>query len=257
MMRYLKAEFLKCRRRHLALTVGAMLLLVCAWAFYGEYRGSANDFLMKNGYMLFLYQLSLIHMIFFPLLSSIVAVRLWDVEYKGSCLKQLCAVGDRRRLYDAKLICGLSFVLGGVVLFWLALLIFFQWVGFGGGFPLLLYLRHLLCMLLATAAIYLLQHTLSMVFQNQAVPFFIGLIGEFAGLFLMYFPQGIAQRFLVWSYYGVLQFVGLYGWTKEAHYAHAYFEVSPVSWPDLFLLVGIMSLIYFVGKVIFQKKEVS
>ncbi len=89
-------------------------------------------------------------------------------------------------------------------------------------------------------------------FKNQAIPFFVGVTGEFVGLFSMFLPQfPVLRKAVLWGYYGALQFVGLFGWDKETRYDHAYFAVLPLDWPAFALLIGLMILTYVIGKIHF------
>ena len=108
-----------------------------------------------------------------------------------------------------------------------------------------------------TVVIYIFQHSLSIIFKNQAVAFFVGIIGEFAGIFSMFLPNvPFLRKSLLWGYYGVLQFVGLFGWTKETRYENAYFDIMPIDWTFFWVLSAAGIIIYFAGKRIFCKREV-
>ena len=130
-------------------------------------------------------------------------------------------------------------------------------VGFEEEFPLKLYLLYLLFTIVPTIVIYVFQHSLSIIFKNQAVAFFVGIIGEFAGIFSMFLPNvPFLRKSLLWGYYGVLQFVGLFGWTKETRYENAYFDIMPIDWTFFWVLSAAGIIIYFAGKRIFCKGEV-
>ena len=109
------------------------------WILYGRY----SDDNIRKGWMLLLYQLPLINAIFMPLLSIIVASRLSDIEHKGYMLKQLCCITPKGRLYDAKLVYGLGMVLASLVLQFAGVYIGGKYLGFGGMFPLDLYVLYL------------------------------------------------------------------------------------------------------------------
>lgn len=257
MIRLFKCEYYKTRRRHLLLTALVITAMGLAWALHGDYSGEGGGFMLEHGWMNFLYQLPLLNAIFFPLLSIVVASRLADVEHKGAALKQLCAVADKGRLYDAKLLYGLGMVLLSIFINWAALIVFGKIVGFGGELPLGLYLLFLLFTIVPTAAVYVFQHTLSLIYKNQAVSFFAGVIGTFAGLFSMFLPQIPAlRRCLPWGYYGALQFVGLFGWNAQTRYTNAYFEVMEIDWMFFGVLAAITAALYLGGKWIFCRKEV-
>ncbi len=253
MIGLLKCEYRKTRRRYVFIT--ALVITACelVFAFYGKYEG----FILENGWMSFLYQLPLINSIFFPVLSIVVASRLCDIEHKGQQLKLLCTMTEKGRLYDAKLLYGLGIVSLCLAVTFGAEIIFGKVMGFGGELPVKLYLIYMLFTAAPTFAVYVFQHTLSMLFKNQAIPFFAGIIGEFAGLFSMFLPQLPALRkAIIWGYYGVLQFVGLYGWTKETRYENAYFEIYDRDWTFFAVLVVLTVVMYLIGRKLFDMKEV-
>lgn len=257
MTRLLHCEFLKTRRRYVFLTALAITAVGLLWGTYGDYGSESGQFMLQNGWMNFLYQIPLLNAIFFPVLSIVVAARLADAEHKGGTLKQLCVLTSKERLYDAKLLYGLGIVLLSVVISWAGLLIFGKCMGFGGELPWNLYLMFLLFTAVPTATVYMIQHALSMIFKNQAVSFFAGIIGTFAGLFSMFLPQfPLLRRCIPWGYYGTLQFVGMFGWTKETRYANAYFAVMDIDWLCFFLLLAGAAAAYWIGRKIFCEREV-
>ena len=257
MRKLLKCEFLKTRRRYIFLTALVITAMGVLWGTYGDYNSESGKFMLENGWMNFLYQLPLLNAIFFPLLSIVVASRLADVEHKGAALKQLCAIEEKGKLYDAKLLYGLGIVLLCVFLSWSAIVVFGMIKGFGGEFPLRLYLLYLLFTMMPTAAIYIFQHSLSLIFKNQAISFFAGIIGTFAGLFSMFLPQLPAlRRCLPWGYYGALQFVGMFGWTQETRYANAYFAIMEIDWVFFAVLTAATVAIYLIGRTAFCEREV-
>ena len=81
---------------------------------------------------------------------------------------------DKGKLFDAKLLYGLMIVLSGVILFWIVTIVYGKMAGFTEELPLNNYLLYLMFTIVPTAAIYTFQHSLSMIFKNQAIPFFVG-----------------------------------------------------------------------------------
>ncbi|MCM1089845.1 MAG: ABC transporter permease [Butyrivibrio sp.] len=256
MRKLLKCEYLKTNRRHIILSALFVTAIACVWAFYDHKSGDAREFMLQNGWYVVLYQFPLINSIFFPLLSVIIASRLCDLEHKGSCLKLICTLTPRGRLYDAKLLYGMLITQSCVILFWAATIIYGALYGFRGSCPISLYLLYLLFTLTPTAAVYCFQHALSMIFKNPAVPFFTGILGEFVGLFTMFLPQyPLLRRTVIWGYYGALQFVGMYGYTKETRYTYAYMEHMGYDWTSFGVLIALTIGIYLIGKKIFCRKE--
>jgi len=230
-----------------------MTLIQLYWALHDDY----TEFMLRNGWMMFLYQLPLVNAIFMPLLSIIVSSRLCDIEHKGVMFRKLLVITEKDKIYDAKLIYGLLIILFCNILNWCVTIIFGYINGFDGDVPIILYLLYLLFTVVTTFTIYIFQHTLSMIFKNQAITFFAGIIGNFCGLFSMFLPQfPILRKLFIWGYYGVLQFVGMFGWTKEERYLNAYFEVMDIDWLFFIVLIIICIVLYLIGKKLFCKREV-
>ncbi|MBR5319911.1 MAG: ABC transporter permease [Peptococcaceae bacterium] len=249
----LRCEFRKTRRRYLIAAALIMTVLQLCWCLYGE----CTEEIVTHGWMLFLYQFPLVNAIFLPLLSMMIASGLCDIEHKGTMLKQLFTCTERNRLFDAKLLYGLLLITACVLLSWMVIVLYGFLHRFEGPFPLKLYLLYFLFTLCPTIMIYLIQHTLSILFQNQTIPCFTGIIGTFCGVFSM-FLQNIPwlRKLLPWGHYGALQFVGMFGWTKETRYEYVYFETMHTDW--LFFLALILSacLLYLIGRNLFSRKEV-
>lgn len=252
MIKLLQCENRKTRGRYVFTTALIITVIELVWALHGEYDG----FLLENGWMVFLYQLPLINAICMPIMSIIVSSRLCDIEHKGAMLKQLTVTVDKGKIYDAKFIYGLSIVLVCSIISYIAVIIGGYVLGFYGRVPIKLYLLYLLFTVIPTMAVYIFQHILSLLFKNQAVTFCAGIIGTFGGLFSMFLPNvPLLRRILIWGWYGAMQFVGLFGWTKETRYATAYFEVMDIDWVFFAVMIAVCVIMYFVGKKIFCRKE--
>ena len=254
MIRLLWCEYRKTRGRYMFLTALVITAAQLCWILYGNY---SDEFILKNGWMMFLYQLPLANAIFLPVLSMVVSSRLCDIEHKGAMFKQLAVIAERGKIYDAKLIYGLMITLLCVVISWFSVIIFGYAKGFDGDTPIRLYLLYLLFTTMPTVAVYLFQHSLSMICKNQAIPFIAGIIGTCFGMFSMFLPNfPFLRRLFIWGYYGVLQFVGLFGWTRKTRYANTYFEVMEMDWLFFGVLVVVNIGLYLIGRNIFCRKEV-
>ena len=252
MIKLLRCEYMKTRRRHVLLTALAVTAAMLAWTLHGNY---GEDFL-KIAWMGFLYQMPLINAIFLPLLSIIVSSRLCDIEHKGVMLKQLAVVAERGKIYDTKFIYGFAIVLLCTLISWGGLIVGGYCKGFGSDVPMKLYLLYLLFTITPTLAVYIFQHIMSLCFKNQAVTFFTGVIGTFCGVFSMFLPQfPWLRKMFIWGYYGVLQFVGLFDWTKEDRYKSAHFDVMQIDWIFFGALLAVCVVMYILGRILFNRKE--
>lgn len=252
MINLLRCEFYKTRRRRIFATALVLLAMQLVWGLHGSY----NDFAIENGWLMFLYQLPLVNAIVLPLLAIIVSSRLCDIEHKGVMLKQLATAAKRGRIYDAKLVYGLAIMLVCVLINWGVTIAFGCYKGFAGEIPMDLYLLYLVFTLAPTATIYIFQHTLALLFKNQAVTFFAGIIGTFGGLFSMFLPQlPWLRKLLLWGHYGALQMVGMFGWTKETRYDNAYFEVMGIDWQFCLVVLALGFAMYLIGRRLFARQE--
>lgn len=253
MIKLLKCEYKKTRKRYILLTALVITFVQMCWALYGDYP----EDVLKNGYMSFLYQFPLINAIFLPLLAIVISSRLCDIEHKGVMLKQLCSISPKGKIYSAKLIYGLGIMIISILLSWIITILFGKYKGFLDTFPLKLYLLYLLFTLVPAIEIYIFQHTLSLCFKNQAISFFVGIIGEFAGIFSMFLPNiPMLRKLLIWGHFGTLQFVGMFGWTKESRMSNVYFEIMDIDWTFFVIIIIVSILIYAIGRKLFVEKEI-
>ena len=250
MINLLKCEYKKTRGRYVLITAVVITILELCWVLYGDYDAES----IEKGWMAFLYQLPLINEIFMPVLAVVVASRLCDIEHKGNMLKSICTMTEKSKLYTAKLVYGIAVVAVCFVIQYTAVIIFGFVKGFGGVFPVKSYLLCALFTFVPTVEIYIVQHTLSLLFKNQAISFFTGVTGEFLGLFSMFLPQlPLLRKMIIWGHYGALQFVGL-NWDRETKISDFYyFDLDRI----FFIEVVIVTIIlYFIGRKLFTLKEV-
>ena len=154
---------------------------------------------LYQGWMYFLYQLPLLNSIMMPVIAAVVASRLCDIEHKGQTFKLLNTVMPAQRLFAAKFVCGALYMLATVLLQLIVIVAVGYTAGFWGNPPSNKLLYYLLFTTAVNLTILLLQQVLSLLFKNQMIPLSVGIIGSFAGLFIMYFPQSL-ERFFLWGY---------------------------------------------------------
>lgn len=245
-----KAEYQKTRRRYLLLFVFGMSAIALLWALHGEL---SEDAVAKGWYML-LYQMPLINVLMLPMLSMLISSRLGDLEHKNVMLKQLCCITERGKLYDAKLLYGLGLMLAGILIQWIGIIVdgFFRH-HFGGDFLLREYLLLLLFTIAPTFAVYVLEHTIAMCCKKPAVPYTVGIIGEFVGLLSMFLPYRILYYGTPWGYYGALMFVGA-EYDRETRISTYFFR--EINWGGFAAIVIITIVIYIAGKSVFVRREI-
>ncbi len=206
---------------------------------------------LSQGWMYFLYQFPILNSIMMPIIAAVVASRLCDIEHKGQTLKLLATIMPAGRLFTAKFLCGGLYMLATVLLQLIVIVAVGCAMGFEGKVPLDKLCYYLLFTTAVNLTILLLQQILSLLIKNQMIPFSIGIIGSFAGLFILYFPQNLA-KFLLWGYYGVLMLVGM-DWDRATRITN--FHFVPVDWTGFITLLIMFGVIYSIGRALFIRKE--
>ncbi len=250
MIKAITVEFRKIRRRRVWAIVAAMLFVQILWSLWGIQRMDAQA--LSQGWMRFLYQLPLLNSIMMPIIAAVVASRLCDIEHKGQTFKLLNTITPTRHFFNAKFLCGALHMLATVLLQIIILVIVGKTARFTGTLPVEKLFYYLLFTTAVNLTIFLLQQVLSLLFRNQLLPLTVGIIGSFAGLFIMFFPQNL-ERFLLWGYYGVLMLVGM-DWDRTTRITNFYYV--RVDWTGFISLIIIFSLIYMIGRSLFARKEV-
>ena len=249
MMALWKAEYQKTRGRHLMLLVLAMSAAGLLWALSGKL---SEDAIAKGWYML-LYQMPLINELILPMTAMLIASRLGDLEHKNGMMKQLCCVAERGKLYDVKLLYGLTLVLAGVLIQWFGIIAdgLFRH-HFEGPFLRREYLLLLLFTMAPTSAVYTLLHAAAMCCVRPAVPYIVGIIGEFVGLLSMFLPYTWLIKGTPWGYYGALMLLRLE--YDRATRISTYFY-REIDWVGFAEIVIITIVIYIVGRIVFCRIE--
>lgn len=249
MIKALAMEFQKIRRRKVWAIVAALISVQILLALWGVDRMDAHE--LSQGWMHFLYQFPILNSIMMPVMAAVVASRLCDIEHKGQTLKLLNTVMPAGRLFAAKFLCGALYMLAAALLQIIAIVMAGLVVGFEGSPPLDKLLYYLLFTTAVNLTILLLQQVLSLLFRNQMIALTVGIIGSFAGLFIMFFPQNL-ERFFLWGYYGVLMLVGM-DWDRATRISDFYY--MPVDWTGFSILAIMFCMIYIIGRSLFIRKE--
>lgn len=250
MIKTFKTELKKIKHRHFPLLFAVLTGFLFLWLF-ATFRG-IDDAERACGYFSVLYNFPMINTIILPLFIAVLASRIWDMEHKGNTLKLLCTLEDRKTIYLNKSILGGSFLLLFSFVECLLILALGRIFGFVQAIPT----THIVCFFVTTSLtsllLYFIQEILSFSFDNQIVALAVGLIGSFVGLFSLYLPRSFSQ-FVIWSYYSVLQTVGM-NWDVNTRIC-TYYE-SPLSLGHLFVTFILFLLAAFAGKIIFERKDI-
>ena len=249
-MKLLRLECYKCRRRKIVLVCAAVLAVELVWT--GGFLSYQDPEELRQGWMLLLYNLSLVDAIVLPLSVATLASRSCELEHRGSTWKLLETMTSPGQLYAAKLGWG-ALVLAALLAVRSGLC---PAVGVAFGFPGPIPWGRLgLFTLLSWAVsmmVYALQQGLSLRFANQAAALVCGISGSFLGILSMLFPPALI-RCVPWGYYGLLALVGM-DWDPATRVTSFHWR-----WPqpaDLALLLVWAAVFLITGRTLFVKKEV-
>ena len=243
-----KTEWMKIRRRKIALVPAAFLLFTFLWMSWSV--KSAHMESSKDNWMWLLMSFGLINTILMPTMIAMIASRLCDIERKGNTLKLLCTMEGKGRLFDMKLLTGSIYVGSYVMAELVIMLLFARLHSFVG----LMTLRQLVCFLLqsglASFGVLLLQMLLSLFSANQIMPLAAGLAGSFLGLF-SWFLSSPFWRPVVWAYYNLLGYIGQ-NWDKNTRIV-SYCEI-PLDWSAVITLLVVLPVGYILGRQLFIRR---
>ena len=89
--------------------------------------------------------------------------------------------------------------------------------------------------------------------EKPAVPYIVGIVGEFVGLLSMFLPYRCLYYGTPWGYYGALMLMGA-EYDRETRISTYFYR--DVNWGG-FAAVFIMAVvIFFIGRMFFCRKEV-
>lgn len=243
-------EIKKLKNRKLFLLLFGFLAMLFSWA---SMTAKANDaYFIANGYYSELYQLPIMNTILLPVFIAVIASRIWDTEHKGNTFKLLYTLQQRSSIYFAKSILGILFMLLISIGEFIIILLISNIHGFTQPFPVKHTVMFFITTFLTSALLYFIQEILSCLFENQMIALSVGLIGSFLGLFGCFFARS-AQQYIIWSYYSVLQTIGM-NW-DEVTREISYFE-APLSVPHIIILCTLLVILIPIGNLLFAKREV-
>lgn len=248
--RELKAESMKQKGKRNLLVPLAFLMLVFFWTLF-LLKGIKPEEL-PFGYSSLLYQYPVMNAILVPLMISVTASRICDMEVKGDTMKILFTLEKRGHFFDCKFLTGMKYLFlffaGQTAL----LPVFGKLFGFTQEIPWKHFFLFFISSLSVGTALLLLQEILSLFSHNQILPLIVGLAGSFLGLFSLFFPQNI-MKLVLWGYFAVFSTTGM-NWDKTTRIS-TYYEIPfPVSTFLLFLIF--CAAAFLLCRALIQKKEV-
>lgn len=246
----LKAEAMKQKGKRNILVPVAFLALLFFWTLF-LLKGIKQEEL-PFGYFSLLYQYPVMNAILVPLMVSVTASRICDMEVKGDTMKILFTLEKRGHFFDCKFLMGTKYL----VLFFVGQTALIPLSGKLFGFTQEIPWKHLLLFFISgfsvATALLLLQEILSLFSHNQILPLIVGLAGSFLGLFSLFFPENI-MKLVLWGYFAVFSTTGM-NWDKTTRIS-TYYEIPfPVSTFLLFLVF--CTAAFLLCRTLIQKKEV-
>lgn len=245
-----RIELYKGRHRHLLLVPLGFLLVLALWSGFSHRNLDAYD--LACGYTRLFYQLPLLNCVLMPIMLSVIASRLCDMEIKGGTLKLLYTLEKKSSFYDLKFLHEFLYTMVFILGEGICIPVFGHMFHFTEPLSFSLLLRHVLCLVLAAFPVLCLQHVLSLMVESQIAPLFFGLAGSFLGLFSCFFSHNIS-RLILWGYFAAFLPYGL-DYDRESRISTFY----PVKFPAVtFILFTVFSLAFYaICRRIFLKKEV-
>lgn len=245
------AEQRKLRTRYVWLVPVGFLALLLLWTLASV--RNFDDMDLATGYQYFLYSMSTMNAIFMPVMLSVVASRLCDMEIKGNTLKLLYTLEKPGRFYDIKYLFELKYLIVFSAGETLGLILLGKVMGFTERIRPDMFAEHFIAMTAVGAVILSIQHVLSLISDNQILPLIVGIAGGFLGLFSMFFPAAV-NRLVLWGYFGIFSVAGV-DWQRTTDEAiYLYYQPLPAVSFIGFLIAG--AVIYLIGKWFFLRKEV-
>ena len=248
-MNTLKMEFYKLKHKKMGMMViliGLFQYIYLAWAITKMHSDKIGQEWMTCLYVVFQ-----INIILMPLFIAMIASRLSDIEHKGNTFKCLKVLVSSQRLFNTKILCGLSYLIGVVVFQLIAMVIVSKQQSFIQVMPTRYLGYYIGAVFLLDATLFLLQLNLSLLFTNQMIAFIVALVGTFVGLYSMFFSEKVSS-WIVWGYYALLAPVRM-NWDPATRIKDYYWINIPIE--RVFILIGLFMGLYIVGKRLFMRKE--
>lgn len=239
MLRSLRAEWQKARRRHDLLVCLLLPAAVLLWSGYSAPGGTKSA---EDGFHALFYTLPIMNAVLMPVGMAMLASRLWDVEVKGNALKLLYTLQSRRHLFVAKALLGAGEVLLIVALELLGVLLLGQHNGYRDFPPCVQLLYLAVCTGIVALMLFFSEMLLTILLANPLPALCTGIAGALVGLFSAFLPP-IVSYFVPWGYFIPLGSYILASWdpdTRVVVYGIRDFNLPLLAWS------GVLAVFFFV-----------
>ncbi len=250
MLKALKAEMLKLKRKYIFLSVFAMINLELFWLSFAMFFN--DNAYVQNGYATFLYQLPMLNALFYPVIIGVVASRICDIEHKASAMKLLFTMQKKSNLLVVKFFI-IAIYIFALVLYQVAFIVMLgQFAGFKDEFLYFNFILYFISQSATSLFILIAFLVLALKLQNQFIPFIVGMITGFLGFLSSFFPP-VIMRLVPSSYFMFLGTVGM-NWDIETRIVSYYYTAFP--WQYLIMLLVLTVFMFVASTNYFERKEV-
>lgn len=250
MIRTLKAESLKLKRRYVYLMFAVSFFVIVLWTCYSlndlDFNKLSGVFAMTNTNLL------LINTIISPVIIAALASRLADIELMGNTYKWLSCMQNTKSIFKGKIALGL------ICLFFysLAQSIFYILIGIKMDFySATKFLLFFISVFAVMTALFIFQLNFSLWSKNQLTPLFISIGGTFAGLFSWFLPQYPLRFIIPWGYFCVLCNNGI-NYDSVSRYTEYYWTNYPYLWLIVLIIYIVLQYMYTCREFISEIKEI-
>ena len=248
-MTALKEEFFKSRRKHTFLIVAAFAAIELFWLLWSFKSGQK----IENGWFDILYNIPVLDAVICHVLAAVTAGQNADLEHRGDTCKLLYTMQNKSSLYNAKAVFGLLAMVLFFILQTAVILLIGQLYEFNGPVPSDKILTTTCIGFLVTLAVYMLQLNLSMEIKNQFVPFAVGIVGSFSGMFLLFLPSEPFRKLIIWGSYGALSLV-IMDWDAASRTADFYWREPDM--PGIAAVLVWLVALYIIGRIAAERRDV-
>ena len=181
--RQLRAERQKIRHTKALLVPLGFLGFEILWTMWQLSSMKPSEF--SQGYLMLFYNLPVMNTLLMPLMISVIASRVCDMEVKGDTLKILYTMQKQESFFDFKYLNCLRYIT--VFCYWTGTYDSLLWNRKPSGYHPSFYIFHISDYTFAVSTVVLsIQQTLSLMSHSQLLPLGIGIGGSFLGLFSLF-----------------------------------------------------------------------
>lgn len=231
-------EVKKAHRRHDLLFCLLVPLVVILWI--GGISAPAPDEL-ANAYSALFYSIPVGNVLILPIVMTVLASRLWDMEVKGDTRKLLYTLQSRRSLFLGKVLFGMMEILIVTFLEMGGAFLTGKIYGYTEVFPVKQFLYLTICTLAVELLIFFGAFLIMLLTENPLPALCAGIVASLTGLFSAFMPQ-IVSYFVPWGYFIPLSTYEVANWDQTTHTVT--YGTRPYNW-GLLIFALILDIILF------------